>query len=242
MLVGHRCSILVGRRGAIAGALTLVLTFWPVSQASAGLLDFLFEKFQSPSPAPAPPPQALSYGDPGTRSNKVIDDKRPAVSTQRAGRTQASFSSVRGATYCVRLCDGRFFPMPHQIAGAQAHTCHALCPASQTKVFRGNEIGRAVAADGVRYAALDNAFAYRKRFVPGCTCNGKDGLGLARIDIDDDLTLRAGDVVATQSGRVVFEGRSSMSGANFTAMDGDRPRTTDRHPGPLAAHAAASAN
>jgi hypothetical protein len=132
--------------------------------------------------------------------------------------------------------------MLHQSAATQSHTCHALCPASQTKVFRGNEIGRSVSTDGIRYTALDNAFAYRKRIVPDCTCNGKDALGMARIDINDDLTLRAGDLVATQGGRVVFAGRSSMSGANFTAIDGDRPHATDRRPGQLAAHAAASAN
>jgi len=81
--------------------------------------------------------------------------------------------------------------------------CEALCPASSTKVFRGGDISRAVATDGLRYAGLDKAFVYRKRIVIDCTCNGRDAFELASFDIDRDLTLRAGDVIATQGSQVV---------------------------------------
>ncbi|HEV7880292.1 MAG TPA: hypothetical protein VGP39_19730, partial [Bradyrhizobium sp.] len=37
----------------------------------------------------------------------------------------------------------------------------------------------------------------------GCTCNGKDQLGLAPIKIEDDPTLRKGDIVAGENGLVV---------------------------------------
>jgi hypothetical protein len=39
--------------------------------------------------------------------------------------------------------------------------------------------------------------------VAGCTCNGKDPVGLAQVKVDDDPTLRKGDIVAGADGLVV---------------------------------------
>jgi uncharacterized protein DUF2865 len=104
------------------------------------------------------------------------------------------------AAYCVRLCDGFFFPIQPAKTGTSAQLCNALCPGSSTKIFYGSEIKHSVGADGTRYAALTNAFAYRKQMAPGCTCNGKDHYGLAAVAIGADPTLRAGDMVATRQG------------------------------------------
>jgi len=84
---------------------------------------------------------------------------------------------------------------------SSAQLCGSLCPASQTQVFYGSEIVRAVASNGTRYSALDNALVYRKRIVPGCTCNGKDPFGLARLDAATDPTLKSGDVVSSPGGQ-----------------------------------------
>ena len=71
-----------------------------------------------------------------------------------------------------------------------------------------------LARDGSRYADLDNAFAYRQRVVAGCTCNGKDPGGLARVDVDSDPTIRKGDLVASPHGLVVANtGGSGRHGA-----------------------------
>jgi hypothetical protein len=111
--------------------------------------------------------------------------------------------------YCVRLCDGRYFPLPRSVGTAlysPADTCSALCPAAETKIFAGAGIGPAVAPDGTRYAKLENAFAYRERVVDGCTCNGKDPGGLARVEPGADPTLKPGDVLVRGTGPVVFTG------------------------------------
>lgn len=128
------------------------------------------------------------------------------------------------STYCVRLCDGRFFPVIGPTAASQASAakmCSALCPASKTAVFRGGKIDDAAASNGDRYADLANAFVYRSRIVDGCTCNGKDALGLARIDIAADPTLKAGDVVATAEGLKVFSGGKGErhKSADFTPVN-----------------------
>ena len=79
-----------------------------------------------------------------------------------------------GAAYCVRTCDGRYFPLQRNAGASPAELCKSFCPAAKTMVFSGSKIDHAVGPDGTRYADLDNAFAYRDKVVDNCTCNGKD--------------------------------------------------------------------
>ena len=74
----------------------------------------------------------------------------------------------------------------------------------------------AVAPDGKRYSELDTAFAYRKKIVPGCTCNGRDAFGLVTTPVADDPTLRAGDIVATKAGLMAYSG--GANGPTFTPI------------------------
>jgi len=118
--------------------------------------------------------------------------------------------------YCVRLCDGRYFPIQARRNISTAQQCSSVCPASETRVFAGSGIEHATSG-GRRYADLPNAFVYRKRLVPGCTCNGKDPVGLAPIPLDEDATLRPGDIVATNSGFGVYNGSKRQTA--FTPLD-----------------------
>ncbi len=115
--------------------------------------------------------------------------------------------------YCVRLCDGHYFPMPRNAGtpnSSPEKICSALCPASATKIYTGSEIDQASTADGTSYSKLGNAFVYRERLVPDCTCTGKEIGGTAAIDIHSDPTLRQGDVVATKDGLMVFTGSKEV--------------------------------
>jgi hypothetical protein len=105
-----------------------------------------------------------------------------------------------GVAYCVRLCDGRYFPIQRHSGANSAQTCSSFCPASATKIYNGNGIDHAVAPDGKRYSELATAFAYREKIIPGCTCNGRDAFGLVTAPVADDPTLRPGDIVATNAG------------------------------------------
>jgi Protein of unknown function (DUF2865) len=124
--------------------------------------------------------------------------------------------SEDGVAYCVRLCDGRYFPIQRHSGASSAQTCSSLCPASATKIYNGNGIDHAVAPDGKRYSELATAFAYRKKIIPGCTCNGRDALGLAHTSVADDPTLRPGDIVATNIGLMVYSG--GPNGSTFTPI------------------------
>ncbi len=109
----------------------------------------------------------------------------------------------RSTAYCVRTCDGRYFPVSANNEQSRAATCSSLCPASDTKIFYGSSIDHATSESGKSYSSLPNAFKYREQFVSGCTCNGKDPVGLASINIEDDKTIRKGDIVAGENGLIV---------------------------------------
>jgi uncharacterized protein DUF2865 len=136
-----------------------------------------------------PPAQTLAYADPSPATPRAPASHATSHVATNSGRTVA---------YCVRLCDGRHFPIQVHGAANAVQLCNSFCPAAETKVFTGsNDISRAVAKDGTRYSMLENAFLYRKRIVSDCTCNGKDSFGVAAVDIKDDPTMRKGDIVAS---------------------------------------------
>lgn len=147
-----------------------------------------------------PPPQVQPYA-PFNDEGAPVERTAPAATY---------------GTYCVRLCDGHFFPLPRSANAAQS--CSAFCPAAKTKVFSGGGIEHAVSTDGKRYADMENAFTYRDKIVSGCTCNGRNAYGLARVDLASDPTLRSGDIVATSEGMATYRGKSKGV-AQFTPID-----------------------
>ena len=134
--------------------------------------------------------------------------------SSRAGRAPSGFG--HGTVYCVRTCDGRYFPLQRHAGATPAELCKSFCPAAKTMVFSGSKIDTAVAPNGTRYADLDNAFAYRDKVSDSCSCNGKDGLGLARVESSGDPTLRPGDIVATNDGLATYTGKNKT--AEFTPI------------------------
>jgi hypothetical protein len=102
--------------------------------------------------------------------------------------------------FCVRTCDGHFFPVEAHGRLTAAASCQSACPAADTRLYSGSNIDYAQARDGSRYADLPTAFLYRKKLVPGCTCNGRTAFGIAPSPAADDPTLRPGDIVATRDG------------------------------------------
>jgi hypothetical protein len=189
-----------------------LLTFASLAPASAkNILDLLFGGFHREAPA-ALPTNLSAFADPF-----AVPQNAPSQRTETGPLTG----------YCVRTCDGHYFPVQARAGVSAAEACHSFCPASPTRLYSGAAIDHAVAADGSRYADLDTAFLYRQQLVAGCTCNGRDAFGLARVDISTDPTLRSGDIVATRSGLVAFTGMKNKV-ADFTPVDGYRgvPKST----------------
>jgi len=176
-----------------------------------GLLERLFGGLQPPPSYEAPPPQPSAPSGP-------ISTPRPSVASTAGPR--------RTTSYCVRLCDGRFFPVQATRDATPAQLCTAFCPLSPTKVFFGSDIKTAIAADGSHYAGLPHAFLYRDRFVANCSCDGKDSVGLAHIDLHADTALRGGDLVATPDGLAVFKGWNPGQGERQTPTFTPVPRSS----------------
>jgi hypothetical protein len=144
------------------------------------------------------------------------DEWRDPQDMQQRPQRQTS-TSGRGPrqAFCVRTCDGRYFPVQTGHGQSSAASCNSFCPASETKVFYGSAIDHAVSEGGKPYSALPNAFKYRSEIVSGCTCNGKDQFGLAKVDIHDDPTLRKGDLVAGADGLMVAAKSADKRGASL---------------------------
>jgi len=173
-------------------AATLVIT--SVSTASGqNLFEALLGRLWNPTPP------VTDHAEPNT-----------PLASREAARADG------GLAYCVRLCDGRYFPIQRHSGANTAQICSSFCPASATKIYNGNGIDHSVAPDGKRYSELATAFAYRKKIVPGCTCNGRDAFGLVTTPVADDPTLRAGDIVATKAGLMAYSG--GANGPTFTPI------------------------
>jgi Protein of unknown function (DUF2865) len=172
-----------------------------------GFLDFIFG---APQERAAPPPPVNTAVPPPVR---VAPPPLDRETVHRGGG-----STGHSVAFCVRLCDGKSFPLERYPNATPVETCQAMCPASKTKVFFGTEIDGAVARDGVRYTNLDSAFLYRKQLVANCTCNGRDVFGLAPFGMASDPTLRPGDIVVTKDGLMAYTGKSGEAGA-FTPVD-----------------------
>jgi hypothetical protein len=189
-----------GTRIALVAAASLCgLSFASAVQAE-DFFSALFGAFRAPgSHAPSMPLPFAGEGNPFVQQN----DMRPRVGY--SGGSQA---------YCVRTCDGRYFPISSSGNQSRAASCSSLCPASETKVVYGGSIDDAATESGKPYSELPNAFRYRNEIVAGCTCNGKDQVGLAPVRIEDDPTVRKGDLVVGANGLMVAGRGADRRGAS----------------------------
>jgi hypothetical protein len=179
-----------GRRLTL-GALTAVAVLGAAPHARAeDFLSALFGAFSGRPPV-AQPRSAIPL--PFVGEGAASDPQNEARPRSTGG----------GQAYCVRTCDGRYFPISASDGQSRAASCNSFCPASETKVVYGSNIDSAATATGKPYSELPNAFRYRNELVAGCTCNGKDQVGLAPVKIENDLTLRKGDIVAGADGLTI---------------------------------------
>src|ERR1700754_2552061 len=181
------------------------MTLAPHVASAEDLLDFLFGGAAKQQHRQAPA-QANFFSDPFGLNQQAPPPRRAAASGS-------------GPAFCVRSCDGKYFPLARGNA-SPAQMCQSFCPASMTKVFFGSTIDGASSATGERYADSENAFAYRKALRADCTCNGRDPAGLAPVDLTLATSLRPGDVIATTSGLVAYTGIRLGPGqtADFTPV------------------------
>jgi Protein of unknown function (DUF2865) len=193
--IRRKTSLCCGSNSILIFA-TLVASLGLAGSASAqNILEALFGRFIGPTAYADPQGQISPFG----------------------GSTR--YEGTGSVTYCVRLCDGRYFPIQRHGGISAAQACSSFCPAAATKIYNGgSSIDHAVAADGRPYTELNSAFVYRTKIVPGCTCNGKDAFGLVNTPVAEDTTLRPGDIVATNHGLMAYNGGNDPRAPNFTPV------------------------
>ena len=195
----------VRRRATLVAAATLAgsVILAPGSVSAEGLFDFFFGGAQKQQSR-----QTSFFADPF------------GINQQQSAPAPAPRVAGSGPAFCVRSCDGKYFPLTMRGNASPVQTCQAFCPASVTKVFYGSTIDGATASTGERYADSENAYAYRKALRADCTCNGRSPSGLAPVDLTFDTSLRSGDVIATTDGLVAYTGVRLGAGhtAEFTPV------------------------
>jgi hypothetical protein len=191
---------LIGQ-AALGATAALALSAWVPSAQAEDFFSALFGGFGGGMRRAAPFP--LPFGSEGM----------PMAPGER-GRTRVI--TYGGQAFCVRTCDGRYFPVSGSDNQSRAAACSSFCPASATKLVYGSNIDDAETEAGKPYSELPNAFRYRDEIVAGCTCNGKDPVGLARVTIEDDSTVRKGDLVAGTQGLMVAGRSADRRGAALT--------------------------
>ena len=205
MADGFRRPWLIGAVAVLGAGL---LASAPEVARAQDFFSALFGGFGGGREAAAPPMRMPFAGDDTARDMP----QRPATP-----RARVSYGSSQA--WCVRTCDGRYFPVTGTSEQSRAAACNSFCPASETRVVYGSNIDNAATDNGKPYSALENAFRYRNELVAGCTCNGRDQIGLAPVKIEDDPTLRKGDIVAGEEGLKVANQNAGRSGAKHAELN-----------------------
>jgi hypothetical protein len=154
LLIYRQTRLSGGVKGILVAGLTVTMLVTCITTASAqNIFEALLGRLWT-SPAPSA-------------------DPTPPVSSPEATRSEG------GVAFCVRLCDGRYFPVQRHSAVSSAQTCSSFCPASATKIYNGNGIEHAVGPDGKRYSELATAFAYRRGLFPAAPATARTPLALS---------------------------------------------------------------
>ncbi|MBI5011506.1 MAG: DUF2865 domain-containing protein [Methylocystis sp.] len=200
----------LNRQGAtgIAGALAFALAFVsPLDALAQGeLFDFLFGSDQ-------PPAFSFHRSRRAMRAHPRQPRRAPKTSIHYAKPEPVGASetdSMSGGGYCVRACDGYYFPLIKlpRISGQQS--CEFACPSARVQLYEGASIEQARNAKGQLYSALPAAFSFRDKLTARCACNdpavSRDyHLALSRRD----PTLQTGDIVVGEKGAFIYS-RSNL--------------------------------
>jgi len=117
-------------------------------------------------------------------------------------------------TFCVRECDGFYYPLseastPGSFLADEAK-CQSSC-SSPAKLFYsavpGDDAGEMVALTGERYGEIANAFRYRSEYVESCACKPKAWSAEAKVMFD----RRAVIATRTPNEKIVAAGAGEVA-------------------------------
>lgn len=139
----------------------------------------------------------------GSQRTIVATPARAPTQSRPSTRREMPRRSVAGTyrTWCVRSCDGYYFPVSFSTTREHLSTdqakCERACPEAGPQLYyhraRGETPQDMVSLDGNPYSALPTAFNYREALNPSCSCGRPEGLGEllvqeARVDREQSAT------------------------------------------------------
>ena len=214
----------LNRRHSTSAFLAVCLLLTPASGYAEGLLDFLF----GPDPEPAPRQMAPQRGSRDSAPSRRAKAQKAPVGEIRFAKPREAGSGGGSAAglssdpstggFCVRTCDGYFFPLIKSTRATRQQSCELACPSAPMEIYDGSTIESARNAKGQRYSALPVAFAFRDRASTKCVCNDpQSSQAFFERTARNDPTLKSGDVVVEDTGAFVYSGANlvPLSRASF---------------------------
>lgn len=185
---GVSSTLRIGAYAAIIATITS-LTGWSSYRIGATVVGLLDARIidgsgrASPEPQWSAPPLA---SDPRAGTQHAAEASASTLALTRVSTDEPvndhAAAFFRGGensykTYCVRLCDGFYWPISFSTTPARfeadASTCRSSC-GSPARLFvhriPGGGPGTMVALDGLPYTALKSAFLFRTRYDAQCRC------------------------------------------------------------------------
>ncbi len=185
------------RLAVFMSALGLALSLAPAPGAAQGLLEFLFGPDPTPQQAAPRPRESVPSRRARTQGSEGF--------AKTGGSGFASDPNVGG--FCVRTCDGYFFPLIKTTRATRQQSCELACPSAPMDIYDGSSIQTARNHKGQRYSALPRAFAFRDRASGDCVCNDPSASQANSERVaKDDPTLQNGDILVETDGAFVYSG------------------------------------
>jgi hypothetical protein len=160
--------------------------------------DFFEQLFGAVAPSPGRASvgdysNAPQYGEGETvRSGAVVKSRIRRSSNWRGAQTSATHSGG----FCVRICDGYYFPLVRSDDLNAQQSCQYGCPSASVAVYEGSSIETARNLAGEEYTSLPTAFSFRNKTTEKCSCNFPQHAQSFSLSVaSNDPTLRTGDIV-----------------------------------------------
>ncbi|WP_424362365.1 DUF2865 domain-containing protein [Methylocystis parvus] len=223
----------------VAALLAFAVLLAPApGRAEGGLLEFLFGPDPTPSQPQLAPQRGRRDSAPARRVKGAVGELRFAKPRDGLPGAGTGFSSEPTAGgFCVRTCDGYFFPLIKSTKATRQQSCELACPSAPMEIYDGSTIESARNYKGQRYSALPVAFAFRDRANSRCTCNDPStSQAFFERTARNDPTLQSGDVVVEDTGAFVYSGAKLVPLSNASFMSAtlrDRLRAMLRRTGSI---------
>jgi hypothetical protein len=189
----------------------------PNAARAEGLFDFLFGG-SDPEPQQQQQRVAPGAGPRGGGLRRSVNREdgdashRRRVLTRGESRGGGESGEMSGGSFCVRTCDGYFFPLIRSSRATRQQSCEYLCPSTPVELYQGSSIEQARNARGERYSALPTAFRFRDKATEKCACIDPTSSSAYFQNLSrNDPTLRSGDVVIEDSGPFVYNGSTLVT-------------------------------